>query len=315
MREDRAVLSNRIGVIEGDREVPGFLLFLPVYAKGRPAATVAEREAALQGWIYASIRMDALTTGLEAVGAHQLDLTVLEDSQLPGQPPLFETAFARAPRDAQALVNEASMDVYGRRWLFQFRSRPEFQVFSSRALPWVVLLAGLLAGVLSSLLVLASANARGRAEVLADRMTEELSRANADLERAIASARQSEAEARQAREGGVSPRNRLGRLFQLGDGVAGLGLEQPSAVSGPHAAAGAVQERHAERRFQMGHALTDHRLGQLQALRRGADAAVLHHREEGADVVQTVFHRCASVFGRGERGVRPRGAARKTGIA
>ncbi len=198
MREDRVVLSNRIGVIEGDREVPGFLLFLPVYAKGRPAATEAEREAALQGWIYASIRMDALTTGLEAIGAHQLDLTVLEDSQLPGQPPLFETAFARAPRNGQVLVNEASMDVYGRRWLFQFRSRPEFQVFSSRALPLVVLLGGLLAGVLSSLLVLASANARGRAEVLADRMTEELSRANADLERAIASARQSEAEARQA---------------------------------------------------------------------------------------------------------------------
>ncbi len=198
MRSNSAVLSNRIAVIEDGRTIPGFLLFLPVFHPGLPIDTVAQREAALEGWVYASIRMDALMSGLEAVGANQVDFTITDDSTLPNQPPLFETASAGTPGRASALTSFRSVDVHGRRWWFQFRVRPEFEVFSSRALPLVVLLGGMLTGVLSSLLLLAAVNARSRAEVIADRMTAELSQANADLERAIASTRASEAEAQQA---------------------------------------------------------------------------------------------------------------------
>jgi signal transduction histidine kinase/CheY-like chemotaxis protein len=199
MRRDRAVLSNRIGVIEGDREIPGFLLFLPVYRKGAPTGTEAERVEALAGWVYAAIRMDALTAGLEMVGANQLDFAISDDAQVEASRLLHETAFMReGGGSASALVHHGELDVYGRPWAFHFRSRPEFQVFGSRALPWVVLVGGATGSLLLGLLALVAVNARQRAEAIADHKTAELSRAYAELERAIAFAQRSEAEARQA---------------------------------------------------------------------------------------------------------------------
>ncbi|MCX6916767.1 MAG: PAS domain S-box protein [Verrucomicrobia bacterium] len=42
----------------------GTLMYVPVYRKGMPVATVAERRAALQGWVYSPCRMNDLMAGL-----------------------------------------------------------------------------------------------------------------------------------------------------------------------------------------------------------------------------------------------------------
>ncbi len=79
MLTGQAALSRRIRVIEGAREVPGFLLFLPVYAPGRPLTTPEQRTAALTGWVYASLRIDELTAGLADAGGPEIAFAIREE--------------------------------------------------------------------------------------------------------------------------------------------------------------------------------------------------------------------------------------------
>ncbi|MCL4845113.1 MAG: CHASE domain-containing protein [Acidobacteria bacterium] len=199
MRTGQAVLSRRIGVLDAGAERPGFLLFLPVYRPGAPTATDDERIAALLGWVYASLRIDELARGLEAVAESQVDFFIVEDGQAAEAPPLYDTFGARASaRAASGWHTSGTLDLYGRRWTFEFRSRPEFDEFGQRALPAAVLVGGAVVSALASLLALVLLNARRRAEALAEEMTAQLTRTNRELERAIIQATRSAIEATHA---------------------------------------------------------------------------------------------------------------------
>lgn len=52
--EDLAVLSGKVKLVqETDHDVqPGALMYVPVYRPGLPVANVAQRRAALVGWVY-----------------------------------------------------------------------------------------------------------------------------------------------------------------------------------------------------------------------------------------------------------------------
>ncbi len=196
MRSGQAVLSRRLQVIEGNHEVPGFLLFLPVYRDGLPTDTPERRTAALRGWVYASLRTAELTSGLDDTAISQFDITITEDGQPDGTIPLYDTTSSAGA--ARGLVHDGTLDLHGRRWRFEFRSRAEFATFTARALPMAVLAGGCLASVLGTLLALALVSARRRAKVLAARMTAQLTHANAQLEKAATQARELAREATQA---------------------------------------------------------------------------------------------------------------------
>ena len=192
MRTGQASLSRRIRVIEGGRDVPGFLLFLPVYADGRPVDTPEQRAAALTGWVYASLRIDELTRGLTDVSGVEIDFAIREAAQDAGTPPLFDTGLATATGD---FIRQASLDVDGETWLFDFRSRPSSRWLDAHLLPTAVLAGGLVGSVLLGLLSLTLADAQRRAEALAETMTARLVRTNEELERAAEQSRQLATEA------------------------------------------------------------------------------------------------------------------------
>lgn len=104
------------------------------------------------------------------------------------------------------------------------------------------------------------------------------------------------ADAQQATERLLIVSHGLRRLLQLRDGGAGLLMKHAAPIGRRHAAAGAVQQFHPQRGLQMRHALADHRLGDRQPRGRAADAAALHHGEEGLDLVEAVFHACTSIY-------------------
>ena len=187
MRTGAAALSRRIRVIEGTRVVPGFLLFLPHYAAGRPTTTAEQRESALVGWVYASLRIDELTRGIADVGGPGVAVSIREAAHAQGATPLFDTGID-AVRDGY--VRTASLDVHGETWLLEFRSRPASSLADAALLPYAVLAGGLFGTLLLGLLSLSVATARQRAEALAETMTARLVQSNADLERAAAEARQ-----------------------------------------------------------------------------------------------------------------------------
>ena len=186
MLTNQTALSRRMLVIEGADDVPGFLLFLPLYAPGRPAVTPAQREAALTGWVYASMRIDELTTGLVDAGGPDIAFAIREDDGAADAEPLFDTGLAAA---AGLSTRQATLEVEGERWRFDFRARPSGTWFDATALPGAVLGGGLVGSLLVGLLGFAMTDARSRAESMADTMTARLTHSNADLERAAAHAR------------------------------------------------------------------------------------------------------------------------------
>ena len=188
----QAALSRRIQVIEGEGDVPGFLLFLPRYAPGRPIDTPDERTAALTGWVYASIRVDELTSGLVDAGGPGIAFAIHEEGQ---DRALFDTGLAQAQG---ALTRRTVLDVEGERWQFDFRDRPSPGLRDANILPPVVLVAGLLGSLLVGLLSFAMSSARDRAEAIAEAMTARLVRTNDELAQSAAQARALAEEATQA---------------------------------------------------------------------------------------------------------------------
>ncbi len=195
MLTGQPALSRRIRVIEGAREVPGFLLFLPVYAPGRPMQTPEQRTAALTGWVYASLRIDELTRGLADAGGPEIAFAIREADAAPGASPLFDTGESTA---GGTFMSRATLDVEGERWHLDFKARPSADWLDATVLPTAVLAGGLVASLLVGLLSLAMTNARSRAEALAETMTARLVETNGDLEQAAAQSRLLADEATQA---------------------------------------------------------------------------------------------------------------------
>lgn len=194
MQTNRPVLTQRIRVIEGDREVPGFLLFLPVYDRAAVIGTAEQRSAALRGWVYASLRMNDLVRGMTDAEATQIDVSIQEDGR--DGAPLYSTQPLAAVAPSWPPATTTAIEQFGRTWTFHFTPRQGFATGTERVLPQVVAGGGAIVTLLTAGLLWALAGSRRRALTLATRMTQELSAANASLETSIEQARRSAEQAR-----------------------------------------------------------------------------------------------------------------------
>ena len=80
---DEVALSGKVTLVqETDRDVqPGTLMYAPVYRMREPHETVAERRAALIGWVYSPYRMNDLMEGILGGPADRakVDLKIYDD--------------------------------------------------------------------------------------------------------------------------------------------------------------------------------------------------------------------------------------------
>jgi PAS domain S-box-containing protein len=184
--------SARIRLIVGEGEVPGFLLFYPVYRSEMPGDEEA-RWAALQGWVYSAVRFDRLLANAGEIVGGQLDFEVFQGSEQ-----LFEKmvhdADGHLPRGEQGAVEESHFDdraykttrplfLYGQRMTVRMSSLPAFEAAGRTRLPEAVFAGGLTVAVLGTLLTWALATSRARALRLAEAMTADLRRTEAEARR------------------------------------------------------------------------------------------------------------------------------------
>lgn len=151
---------------------PGFLMYLPIYTADMPKATVAQRRAAILGWIYAPFRMTDFIHGLGVISLPGANLSVYD-----GDTPTAETCMFGCAQDTahESLFQRTrTIDVAGHNWLLEFRSSPAFEERGERGMPRLIFGSGLVTGVLLATLVWVLATGRGRALVLADRITHQL---------------------------------------------------------------------------------------------------------------------------------------------
>ncbi|MBS0630340.1 MAG: PAS domain S-box protein [Verrucomicrobia bacterium] len=195
MRSGNLVLSRRIHLIHGQETVPGFLLVLAVYRPGAPVATPAEREAALEGWVYAAVRADYLMAGLTEITGGLVDFKVFEGTMPNTQNLLHDSAQpARQPADTQAphpepdfsdryFSDRSTLNIFGQQWTVWIGSRPEFAQSGNWMLSWIILGGSLVVSVLITVLTWTLLNARTGALNLADRMFARSRQAEAESRR------------------------------------------------------------------------------------------------------------------------------------
>ena len=188
---DRLVLTRRIRLEYEHKQVPGFLLFKPVYRKGAELSTPPQRLAATQGWVYAPIRIDELMQGVAETTARQVDFEIFEGDTMQPETLLYDAdghmaAAATEPQMADQYARREfhtirTLDLYGRHWTLRLSPRLEFDEANFSPLPSIVLLGGLLVSLLVAGLSWLQVNSRRRVQQRAEEMTAELRRAQDEL--------------------------------------------------------------------------------------------------------------------------------------
>jgi len=175
----RLAATARVTLLRETEAEYGFLVFSPVYEKGRPAASLEDRRRFHRGVIAGVFRIpDVVEGALSSLQPLGLDVFVLDDSAPPGEQELFvRRASARgdaiegADPEVPELEHLTRLDVAGRRWLVRSVAGPGFVAARRTAYPATLLLAGLLVTGLLAAYLVASA-----------RRTEDLRRSQAFLD-------------------------------------------------------------------------------------------------------------------------------------
>ena len=172
-----AALSGKVVLVQEGRAAqasqPGFLMYLPVYRRGEPIGSVAQRRAALVGWVYAPFRMADLMRGVGGAHAEDLQVSIYDGLRPAADALLFSSPDAAAWRQP-LLRRTLPATISGRPWLIDIASSPSFEARLDTRRPQVIALTGIGLGFLLSVVIWLLASQRRRAVQLARAMTLEL---------------------------------------------------------------------------------------------------------------------------------------------
>ncbi|MDQ1829266.1 CHASE domain-containing protein [Massilia scottii] len=174
-----AAASGKVRLIQenGRNEQAGLVMYLPVYRRDAPTATVAERRAHIIGWVGAPFRMDDLMAGLGGERSSDIMLSIYDGNTVDDSTRLFRSAretAAEMQREAR-FSTTLRVVVAGRPWTLQMRSAAQFEARLQSDRPQFIAIVGVAAAALLALLVWTLASGRGRAMALAAETTQQLS--------------------------------------------------------------------------------------------------------------------------------------------
>jgi signal transduction histidine kinase len=186
--------------IEGQKQ-PGFLIYLPVYRRGMPLGSDAERSAALRGFVYSPFRAGDLLSHLFAVGDQRgVDVQVFDLHRDRPESLLFDSRDGNRDHEPR-FVSPVRVDVAGRPWWIVVSSRPVLEQSPERAMAGWTLATGFALSLALFALVRLEVRARTSAEGAADslqRSQAALHESATELERVVAAERVAHTEAAEA---------------------------------------------------------------------------------------------------------------------
>ena len=165
---------------EDERMQGGFLMFLPVYKKDAPHATLAERRANIIGWVFASFRMIDLMTDILGNISSEVDIEVHDGEVVSDETMIYDPDISGTGANPDALFKSRSrLEVANHYWTVVIRSLYGFEMRvdkdKSQFVAYVGIETGMLLAILAWLLV------RGRVRAL--QAAEELNRELAERKR------------------------------------------------------------------------------------------------------------------------------------
>ena len=172
-------LSGKVELVQetGKEVQAGTLMYVPVYRNGAPTATLAERRAALIGWVYSPYRMGDLMAGILADWKERegrsVHLRVFDETRATKALELFDSHSSDTRTGASALFQQRTIDFGDRQWLLTF-DVTDGDTGLNYISAWTTLLGGMLLSGFLCALILTLSNRQARAEEIAIELTEDL---------------------------------------------------------------------------------------------------------------------------------------------
>lgn len=170
-------ISGRVTLVqETDQDVQaGFLMYLPLYRAGMPAETVAQRRAALRGFVYSPFRTRDLMRGILGRESPYLDFSIYDGTQqLSAETLLYNSTASGTIPERPNFSTTDVIELPGRSWSVTFHSRPLFDRSMESSQPEVIAFGGLAVDILLFLVILSIAGERQRVQHKADVITAQL---------------------------------------------------------------------------------------------------------------------------------------------
>lgn len=164
-------LSGKVHLVqETDEEIQaGFLLYVPVFARGMPRTGVEERRAALTGYVYAPFRVTDLMKSIFAEPSQNVAFELYDGATIAPEALLFasrELDGDSGNAHRARFTSHMHLELYGHTWSLAFRSTPQFDAEKAQYLPWIILVAGLALSILVFLLMRAQQRTAAKATML-----------------------------------------------------------------------------------------------------------------------------------------------------
>ena len=172
-------ISDKLGAVPGQSRdaAPGFVMFLPVYARGRALETLDQRRASLLGWVYASFGMADFMASLYGKQPSGISLSLFDDVSPSDASLLFRTgtpAGDGAASRRSVLSAREYMVLSGHTWTLCLRTEEAFEARFGRKNDQVIAVIGICLSLSMALLVWYMIAGRAHALRLAAAMTRQL---------------------------------------------------------------------------------------------------------------------------------------------
>ena len=181
----KVTLSGRIQLVQDGKSRPGFLLFMPMYQPGTDPKTPQERRTNLIGLIYAPIVVEEMLQGIGQTQGGIVEFGLFDSPEISQKSWLAGHVDKQSDNARQHLERRFFLYVGGQSLTLDVDAAPTFESEYGRTGPiW----AGLLGVVLSAAIALAIwllRTGRIRAEMMAQRMTQDLQKAKQESESAL----------------------------------------------------------------------------------------------------------------------------------
>src|SRR4030042_1555829 len=157
-----AIATSRLRLVQETENQYGFLVYVPVYAKGSTPVTVKERQQNLRGFAIGVFRSGDTVNMVMGTGLYSKLIVSLYDESAPVNEQLFYSTLPDADYDDISSIFSTEeqgqssefeqitrFDMAGRQWALVINPTPEYLATSHTWYPWLVLLVGIILTLLT----------------------------------------------------------------------------------------------------------------------------------------------------------------------
>jgi len=184
-------ISGKVELMQetGHETQSGTLMYVPVYRHNMPSDTLAQKRAALIGWVYSPYRMNDLMSGIlrdwENHERKGVELNIYDGLQATPASLLFDSNTSHTPISDSRFYQTRTIEFNGKPWLLVFDSTLSTSGIAY-ASAWMTLIGGLAISFLLFGLMISVINTRTSAARIANKLTEEIKNRQALLQQSEA---------------------------------------------------------------------------------------------------------------------------------